>query len=256
MAAFIPIKATGSHFYRYQSAEHLERLRPIILEHLLYAPSVAQLNDPTDCRPKLKVMSEQDIVTFLKTDYIRQNPVPALDLLQAHESRIRTDIRTHGVEWFQQQISSILNSHMETYRVYSLSKRYDNLSLWAKYANNHTGYCLEFLNEGLLFADHAFEVIYGDYIPFDVNVVETRKPVFLVHKRPEWSNEEEIRIIRKAGAEPFVKIEPQWLTRIILGKNMSQENQKQILEWATQRSPKLLIVNAYFDELHQEIRLK
>lgn len=30
-----------------------------------------------------------------------------------------------------------------------MTKRWNNLSLWAKYAADHTGYCLEFLNEGL-----------------------------------------------------------------------------------------------------------
>jgi hypothetical protein len=78
----------------------------------------------------------------------------------------------------------------------------------------------------------------------------------LVFKRPEWSNEEEVRLIRTRGAGPQVKIEPQWLTRIILGKNMSQENRQQIRIWAKLRDPKLLVVSAYFDELHQEIRLK
>jgi len=38
---------------------------------------------------------------------------------------------------------------MEQFRVYSMTKRWNNLSLWAKYAADHTGYCLEFLNEGL-----------------------------------------------------------------------------------------------------------
>jgi hypothetical protein len=78
----------------------------------------------------------------------------------------------------------------------------------------------------------------------------------LVSKRREWSNEEEVRLIGVRGSGPQVKIEPQWLTRIILSKNMSPENQKQVREWAKQRDPGLLVVNAYFDELHQEIRLK
>jgi hypothetical protein len=49
VTTFTPIRATGSHFYRYQSADHLDRLKTILLEHALYLPSVAQLNDPTDC---------------------------------------------------------------------------------------------------------------------------------------------------------------------------------------------------------------
>jgi hypothetical protein len=256
MTVFTPTKASGSHFYRYQSAEHLDRLKPIILEHLLYVPSVAQLNDPTDCRPKIKPMSVEEMVTFLKNDYIRRNPVLALDLLQQHESRIRTDIQTRGLEWFQRELSNILNTQMEQFRVYSLSRRFNNLSLWAKYADDHSGYCLEFGNEGPLFGEHVMEVVYGEYAPFDVNDSENRSAGFLVSKRSEWSNEEEVRLISVRGTGPLVKIEPQWLTRIILGRNMSAENQKQIREWAEQRDPELLVVNAYFDELHQEIRLK
>jgi hypothetical protein len=256
MTVFTPTKASGSHFYKYQSAKHLDRLKPVILEHLLYLPSVAQLNDPTDCRPKIKPMCVEEMVTFLKNDYIRRNPVLALDLLKEHESRIRTSIQTQGLDWFQQELSKTLNSQMEQFRVYSLSKRFDNLSLWAKYAADHSGYCLEFANEGPLFGEHVMEVVYGEYASFDVNDSKNRSAGFLVFKRSEWSNEEEVRVIRARGSGPLVKIEPQWLTRIILGKNISLENQKQIREWARQRHPQLLVVNAYFDELHQEIRLK
>jgi hypothetical protein len=256
MTVFTPIKATGSHFYRYQSAEHLDRLKPIILGHLLYLPSVAQLNDPTDCRPKVRPMSEEEMVTFLRNDYIRRNPVPALDLLQEHELRIRTSIRTHGLEWFQRELSKILNAQMEKFRVYSLSKRFDNLSLWAKYAADHSGYCLEFANEGPLFHEHVMEVVYGEYAPFDVIDSKNRSAEFLVYKRPEWSNEEEVRLIRARGSGPNVRIEPQWFTRLILGKNMSPDNQKQIREWAKLRQPELSVVQAFFDDLHQELRLK
>lgn len=49
-----------------------------------------------------------------------------------------------------------------------MSKRYDNLSLWAKYAGDHSGYCLEFVNEGPLF-ESARDVIYEDSLQMDVN---------------------------------------------------------------------------------------
>ncbi len=256
MTIFTPTKATGSHFYRYQSAEHLDRLKSTILENLLYLPSVAQLNDPSDCRPKIKPMSEEEMVSFLRNDYIRRTPVLALDLLQEHESRIRNHIQTHGLEWFQRELSKILNAQMEQFHVYSLTKRFDNLSLWAKYAADHSGYCLEFVNIGPLFGEHVMEVVYGEYARFDVNDSKSRSAGFLVSKRSEWSNEEEVRLIRARGSGPLVKIEPQWLTRIVLGKNISPENQQQIRVWAKQRDPELFVVSAYFDELHQEIRLK
>jgi hypothetical protein len=255
MTSFTPAKATGSHFYRYQSAEHLDRLKTTVLEHELYVPSVAQLNDPTDCRPKIAPMSKEEMVTFLRNDYIRRNPVVALDLLQKHESTIRMSIDLHGLDWFMRETSKILNAQMEQFRVYSLSKRFNNLSLWAKYAAGHTGYCLEFVNEGPLF-QNTNEVVYGEYAPFDLNDSKNRSASFLVCKRPEWSNEEEVRLIRARGTGPKVKIDPRWLSRVILGKDMSPDQQRKIRDWAKEREPELLVVRAYFDELHQEVRLE
>jgi hypothetical protein len=255
MTVFTPTKARDPFFYRYQTAIHLDWLKPVILNHLLYLPTAAQLNDPTDCRPKIKTMSTEDMVTFLKKDYVRRTPVVALDLLREHEEKIRSDIRTQGMDWFQREVSSILNAHTENFRVFSLSKRFNNLSLWAKYADNHKGYCLEFKNVGPLFGEHVMEVVYGEYAPFDLNDSD-RSADFLVTKRPEWSNEEEIRLIRVPGSGQMVMIEPQWLTRIILGRCMSSESEKQIRKWCTQRIPELAVANAYLDEFHQEIRLK
>jgi hypothetical protein len=195
-------------------------------------------------------------VTFLQDAYIADHPIMELDALQEHESNIRKIIQTRGLEWFQREMVRILNAHMEQFRVYSLSKRFNNLSLWAKHAADHTGYCLEFANEGPLFGECAWEVTYGEYAPFDVNDSKNRDAGFVLSKRPEWSNEEEVRLLGIPGTKPLLQIEPQWLMRIVLGKNMSPENQKQIREWAKQRHPELVVVNAYFDELHREICLK
>src|SRR6185437_12671246 len=104
VTVFKPTKAIVPHFYRYQSAEHLDRLKPIILEHLLYVPTAAQMNDPADCRPRVKPMSLDDMVTLLKNAYIVSHPILALDLLQAHESDIRKKIQILGLEWFQREM--------------------------------------------------------------------------------------------------------------------------------------------------------
>jgi hypothetical protein len=255
MTVFTPTKPTVSHFYKYKSAENLEWLKPLVLSHEIYIPSVAQLNDPIDCRPKITPMSDEEMVTFLRNDFIRRNPVLALDLLQQHEQKIRSSIQKLGLEWFNSELSKILNTHMEKYRIYSLTKRFDNFGLWAKYAADHTGYCLEFVNEGPLF-DNTCEVFYGEYQPFNLNDPENRNALFLVCKRPDWSNEEEVRLILPSGKGSIVKIDPRWLARIILGMKMSAKNEAKIREWAAEREPRLIVVRAYLDELNQQIRLE
>jgi hypothetical protein len=254
MSVPTPIKATGSHFYRYSNSDHLEWLKIIILEHELYLPSLSQLNDPADGRPKLAPMSEERMARFLINGAVERNPTWPLEQLEHEAAVIRYNVRLHGTEALLREMSELLNSELEGYRVYSLSKRPDNPALWAKYAGNHSGYCLEFRNEGLLFAC-AKEVTYGDATEMDVLNPEHRSGYWFFCKRQEWSNEEEVRLVLQRGKGSKVKIDPNWLTRLILGKDMADDHQKTIREWAKQRKPELAVVNAHYDELNQMLRL-
>lgn len=226
---------------------------PIILQHELYIPTVSQLNDPADGRPKLAQMSAKEMLAFLYN--AARNPTLTNAAQEQVLMILHREIQLRGVEELRRQVARLLNEHVKNYRVLSLTKRYDNLSLWAKYAADHAGYCLEFANEGEFFTK-AVEVIYGDTIPMDVNNPEHRTGYFFYCKRQEWSNEEEIRLIGMPWTPAIIKIDPRCLTRVILGKNMSPGHQKQIREWAKQRQPELAVVHAYFDELHQELCLK
>jgi len=213
MATPAPVPATGTHFYRYASPEHLERLKIIVLEHELYLPSLDQLNDPADGRPVLAPMSEDHLVSFLLEDFLRRHP----DLTLANQVReamvIRYNVRRYGPEKILRMLSEVLNAELNGYRVYSMSKRWDNLALWAKYAADHSGYCLEFANQGRLFANTK-EVTYGDSVQMDVMNRDHRGGWWFFSKREEWSNEEEVRLVLPRGLGSKVKIDPRWLTRI------------------------------------------
>ncbi len=80
---------------------------------------------------------------------------------------------------------------------------------------------------------------------------------FFFCKTRDWSNEDEVRLVlgRKDGRKK-VKFDPRWLTRIILGKEMSVGHRKQIREWAKQREPELTVVDAYYDPTHRAIKLR
>jgi hypothetical protein len=250
-----PVKATGSHFYRYASAEHLEWLKEITLKHELYLPSLTELNDPADGRPKLAAMSEDELFRYLIAGLYERNPTWPVERLEREAAVIRYNVRLHGAEVIRGQMSELLNAELAGYRIYSMSKRPDNMALWAKYGGNHTGYCLEFTNEGPLFAC-AKEVIYGDATEMDVQDRQHRSGYWFFCKRQEWSNEEEVRLVLPRGKGSRVKIEPQWLTRIILGKNVVDVHRKAIREWAKERQPELAVVEAYYDGLHQALRLR
>lgn len=137
-----------------------------------------------------------------------------------------------------------------------MSKRWDNMNLWAKYADDHTGYCLEFANTGIF--TKALAVEYGDIFELDVTAPTAAGdafPLFVRKKKTDWSNEEEIRIIGPTLAEPRVPIEPAWLTRVILGKDMRPEHRDPIRQWAGSRNPPLPAVQAEYDAVEQILKL-
>jgi len=216
---------------------------------------MSQLNDPADGRPKLAPMSDDQMTAFLCNDFVRRNPTLPVAALEKEAAVIRYNVQHHGRETLLGIMSELLNAELEGYRIYALTKRYDNLSLWAKYAADHSGYCLEFANEGPLF-ERAKEVIYGESTQMDVTNPEHRNGYWFFCKRQEWSNEEEVRLVLPRGKGSKVRIDPECLTRVILGKDMKDGHRMLIRQWAKQRKPELTVADAYYDGLHQVIKLR
>jgi hypothetical protein len=253
----LPPKATVPLFYKYSSLatpEHLERLRVIIQEHELYLPNLDQLNDPADGRPHLAPLSEAQMGSFIYLKLVQRSPHLSRAELERQREIIFYNVKLHGTETLHRMLTESLHSELKDYRVYSMSKRYNNLNLWAKYAGDHSGYCLEFVNEGPLFRN-ARDVLYEDSLQMDVNNPEHTNGFWFFCKRPEWSNEEEVRLVLPRGMGSKVRIDPRWLKRLILGKSVSAQNEQVIRDWARQRVPDLALVKAHYDSVEQMIKL-
>lgn len=247
------IKSTGSHFYKYRGSEKLERIKTLILQHKLYVPLVGELNDPADGRPKLAEMSYEQMFTFLFNT--ARNPTLSHDAQRDEISKLNDHIQRVGIEELNKRAVRMLYEHCERYRIYSLSKRWNILSQWAKYASEHMGCCLEFANSGTFFG-RAVDVQYGRAFQMDVNNPEHRKAFLFFCKRQDWSNEEEVRVIIPPGHDGTVGIDPGCLTRLILGMSIDHAKEKHLREWAQHRKPPLAVVKAYFDPVQQELCLK
>lgn len=253
----LPPKATAAFFYKYSSlasAENLQRLRIIIQEHELYLPNLDQLNDPADGRPRLAPLSEEEMSRFLYEKLIQRNPYMSHAQLDREKAVIYYNVSRHGTKVLHRKLTEILHAELNDYRIYSMSKRFDNLNLWAKYAGDHSGYCLEFANEGPLF-EKARDVLYEDSLQMDVNNPTHTNGFWFFCKRPEWSNEEEVRLVLPRGMGSKVKLEPGWVKRLILGKDISEHNEEVIRAWARQRIPELPVVKARYDAVDQTIIL-
>ncbi|GAI90314.1 unnamed protein product, partial [marine sediment metagenome] len=167
----------------------------------------------------------------------------------------KAQIKHNGVRFgshvLLREMSKSLNTELEALRIYSLSKRADNMALWAKYADDHKGYCLEFSNSGLFAA--ARDVSYGNIVDFDPTDPKQINAYFLFQKTLDWQTEEEVRLVAPRGSEAIVGFDPNLLTRIIVGQRMPDAEVNVIQKWSNLRSPKLAIVRAEYDAFEHKL---
>lgn len=142
---------------------------------------------------------------------------------------------------------------IRTLRAVCFSGSNDNLLLWAHYAANHAGLCLEYRFEPKDFREQCFPVTYSSRQPVLATVeryplghpsqgslkvrVGGAARAFLT-KSLEWSYEEEHRVLRIAEDREAAgerKPLPGTLNAIYLGLRATQETQKRVIEVVADR---------------------
>lgn len=249
-----PIKPKCLHFYRYASAEHLDWLEAILLQDRLYFPSPSELNDPAEGKPKPSRVSESSIVQFLYDQYIANQSNLSPTINDRLKQKITDKVHKLGCERSLKLMSKYLNSYLNRHKIYSLCKRWNNMSMWAKYANNATGYCLEFKNSGLF--SRAYDVHYSDEdITQDFTDLSKVNSYFFFCKKSEWSNEEEVRIVTPSSVPNPISFDPTLLSRVILGYKISAEDKSQIIQWIKKRLIPLPVAQTRYDEFNHALEL-
>jgi hypothetical protein len=237
--------ANWDAFYKYGTFSRIERIRPMLCERKFYFAPPSQLNDPSDCRNLVKDHSAEEIEEFL-IETNRQFYGDARG-----DEYIRRGIQQFGAIALLDEMSKQFNKIMDSrYGVFSLAKRSNNMALWAKYADDHKGYCLEFSD--LSEFSFVYEVIYADKRPLSLNLaVDPSEVDFLYTKTPEWSSEEEARILSKP---PGLQVLPKSaLKAIILGEHCDPKNEKIVLGWIEECHADIDVKKAKFNGARQKL---
>jgi hypothetical protein len=215
------------------------------LDDKLYFPTSDELNDPTECLPIFADHSLEEITEYLCQQFRVDHPQLTNIELAAEEATIRASTAHHGEEVVIREMRRLFDKGMEgRYGILSLSKCKDSLSLWAHYGGNHSGYCLEFRNEAEF--GTGYDVLYGDKAPLHLSSSAVQYQAdFLFTKRPDWANEEEVRILVKPPG--LHRFSPHLLVSIALGKDVSVENRYSVLEWVKSRRLPLRVCGLSFD---------
>jgi len=238
---------TSKYLYKYGNLTEPYRLSKIVLENTLYFPTSEELNDPTESLPVFADQPIDEILDYLCDQFKAYNPSASKGQLE----EIQTKGRSFGKETLMKEIRSLFNKMIDCrYGILSLSKRMDSLPLWAHYAGDHTGYCLEFRNDRE-FAT-GYEVLYQEKIPLRLSSeIDAFQADFLFTKRPDWAYEEEVRIlIKPPGLRQFC---PELLASVRLGKDVKNENIELVLDWASKRTIPIDILKATFNPETQSV---
>jgi len=144
------------------------------------------------------------------------------------------------LERFQNELKKINN---DLHRICSLSSICDSNPMWVHYADDYKGYCVGYdiktLNNDL--TDLLFPVRYVDEM-LEVDDTffgcgEINKSFLmdsLTRKSTQWSHEKEWRLLLLAEGESLhKKVELPRPVNIIIGKNITKQDQMRILEIAT-----------------------
>jgi hypothetical protein len=250
-----PQKSTSTHFYKYSNADHLDWLQDILLKHEIYLPTLSQLNDDNDGLPHLKIQTENELIEFLIDKFVVGHPEMTPQQLREEESKIRFNVNKFGSAMLHPQVVKVLDERLKGFRVYSMAKRFDMGNLWALYADRHQGYCLEFANVGLF--GNAKDVNYRDSKEMAILAADPslEDGDFFFCKTLEWKCEDEVRLWFPRNFGDRARFKPEWLTRIILGRAMSEENKTKIRAWAKERNPQLTVATTKYDATKRAIVL-
>ncbi len=205
-----------THLYKYR--EYNTNSLSILINKKIWLATPDSFNDPFDCNIKFK--SEINSEAFRK--YLKQTDRATGDL--------NRDYKT-----FLEKLEEFRNKDIKKFGVFSMSQINDNILMWSHYANQHEGFCIEFVrsSNNLLGdievtrpVDYHFNYPEVDPLDSDGNIDHSifRKMLFI--KAKDWSYENEWRLTYDEGNTEEQL--PANISSIIFGLRMPEEHKNDI----------------------------
>lgn len=241
-----------SKFFKYRgmSGGNEKLVERTVLHNELYMATSGSFNDPFDLSP---VFSFEGSKEEQIEDYIR--------LHKKFGEQCDGDLREIATALVEQRLSpgaiedteAIMSaSHRlavaDVTGVYCLTTKPDNLLMWAHYADNHKGICLEFSSQIALEVGVPMKVEYSHLrTPIRMyGAQENSLELSLCTKSCHWAYEDEWRLIRPAyeGGKGIAVFRPECLSGIIVGALAPPETIDLVKCWARTRNEPLLLSQA------------
>jgi hypothetical protein len=239
------VEAGIRKLYHYE-AFHPKHLEDTLVSQHIHVSNPQHFNDPWDCYPCLDTKRVTDPAYRASCiEVFRRSPSLGLTAAQQRHYERKLQADSH---FFTEMLRTdfregIRNMVVERWRIYCLTRHGDRPLMWSHYSNKHQGICLEF-DAGQPVIGNAIQVEYKDALPVLDILTFVPKDAFqiLVTKSPDWSYEDEYRILaHDAGSDDvppqlpittkdFLPLPPRALTGIIAGCRADVDTIKVLVE--------------------------
>lgn len=226
--------------YKYRSIDPRGRTRHIFEKSELWFASPLSLNDPFECRFGI----EFDGSTEARRRYFHK-------MIRQRDERISRKQRDvliekamsgfYGPGLKQHTIideETFVRDTLSKQSMLCLTEKPDDILMWSHYADSHRGICLEFSVAGIPRIGILRRVNYANRFPV-VNMLKMPADVgfeILLTKAPQWTYEAEWRSVVRTTAHQHA-FEPEILSGVILGCQISSDDEKLVRNWLSKREP-------------------
>jgi Protein of unknown function (DUF2971) len=259
MAGRIRFKTIGEtgieRLYRYQPPTDCgERLLRLLRDKELRFSDPSSFNDPWDCRPWFAMPTDAEkrkaIVAWLEEGDRMYFPDRPEEERAARHNKLLLDDEIFR-SWMKEASETVMEAVRQQWRVCCFAKRFDNQLMWAHYAAQHTGYCIE-VDATLPEFRSTLKVMYRTTYPeFSIAALG---PHQIATKSKHWKYEEEYRLLtveQEYGPGEFLrtvngwrKMPDQMVTSIIVGERASRDTREAIERVVAAHAPHVVIREA------------
>lgn len=229
--------------------------KKILTDNQIYLASPRDFEDGLDCNVPERFPSPDELYGIFLDKSKELNPNFSR---QQHRAFARDNAKSSPLANAQSRERTVEEWNVifnDTFGVFSSTENNSDERMWIEYGDSHKGFCVGFDTEKLAtVVGGAGKCVYVerselpeiDFIN-DNNMLKFHKQV--MHKINDYAFEDEYRIFKrwryKATDEDRSIILPQnCIVEVIIGKNMSPENKKEIREICKCMHPKAIIIEA------------
>jgi hypothetical protein len=252
------------HLYRYQAFRDYSK--SIFCNHSLKISNPTKFNDPFDGLFNICFSGEANqgfLFDLALKEAKATNPTLNNKAVEKIAREFILPKIKHNESYYEHSAMSVMRSRLgETIGVICLSEENNDTTMWGHYAQCHRGFCLRFNTEIDCDFKHAEQVTYHETL-FSMNFCDLNQASkdgtghfdWLYYKSKHWAYEKEWRVSYHDLSSEYWAFPPEALDGVILGCQISPENEANIRQWVQDYKAPIELMRAVQSRSKYELQI-